>query len=54
MHAEVKSGGTYDDYAPLLKVLEPSASEKVRKGNDARVFDQAWARGRAWETANVQ
>jgi hypothetical protein len=45
---------TYYDYAPLWKVLDPQASEKVRKGNYERLFDQAKTRVRAWEKANVR
>ncbi len=39
----------YDAYAPLWAALTPEASEKVRKGNYERLFDQARARVRAWE-----
>lgn len=45
---------TFDDYAPLLKVFDPQASEKFRKGNYERLFDQARKRVRAWEEAHVQ
>ena len=45
---------TFNDYAPLLKVLDPQASKKFRKGNYERLFDQARARVRAWEKANVR
>jgi len=40
---------TYNDYRPLWNALDASASEKVRKGNYARLFDQARAKVRAWE-----
>jgi hypothetical protein len=45
---------TYEAYAPLLKLLDPQASEKFRKGNYERLFDQAKTRVRAWEKANVR
>ncbi len=44
---------TYDLYAPLFAKLTPEASEKVRKGNYERLFDEARRRVRAWEKANV-
>jgi hypothetical protein len=44
----------YDMYAPLFAQLTPEASEKLRKGNYERLFDQARARVRAWEKANVK
>ena len=42
----------YDMYAPLFAKLTPAASEKLRKGNYERLFDQARLRVRAWEKAN--
>ena len=42
----------YDMYAPLFAKLTPEASEKVRKGNYERLFDEARRRVRAWEKAN--
>jgi predicted TIM-barrel fold metal-dependent hydrolase len=42
----------YDMYAPLFAKLTPEASEKVRKGNYERLFDQARRRVREWEKAN--
>jgi predicted TIM-barrel fold metal-dependent hydrolase len=42
----------YDMYAPLFAKLTPEASEKLRKGNYERLFDQARLRVRAWEKAN--
>jgi predicted TIM-barrel fold metal-dependent hydrolase len=42
----------YGMYAPLFAKLTPEASEKLRKGNYERVFDQARRRVRAWEKAN--
>ena len=44
----------YDMYAPLFARLTPEASEKVRKGNYERLFDEARRRVRAWETAHVR
>ncbi|MBF5043093.1 amidohydrolase family protein [Aggregicoccus sp. 17bor-14] len=42
----------YDLYAPLFAKLTPEASEKVRKGNYERLFDEARRRVRAWEQAH--
>ena len=42
----------YDMYAPLFALLTPEASEKVRKGNYERLFDQARRRVREWETSH--
>jgi hypothetical protein len=42
----------YDMYEPLWKALTPQASEKVRKGNFATLFDAAKVKVRAWEKAN--
>lgn len=39
----------YYEYKPLWNLLTASTSEKVRKGNYQRIFDQARARVRAWE-----
>lgn len=44
----------YYQYEPLWQLLTPAASEKVRKGNYLRLFDEARRRVRAWETANVK
>jgi hypothetical protein len=44
----------YDTYAPLFAALTPEASEKLRKGNHERLFDEARRRVRAWEKANSQ
>lgn len=44
----------YDMYAPLFAKLTPEASEKVRKGNYERLFDQARQSVRAWERENVK
>jgi len=44
----------YDTYAPLLARLTPDASEKFRKGNYERLFDEARRKVRAWERAHTQ
>jgi len=44
----------YDTYAPLLARLTPEASEKFRKGNYARLFDEARRNVRAWERTHVK
>ena len=40
---------TYRQYQPLWEQLNPEASEKVRKGNYARLFDEARRKVRDWE-----
>lgn len=42
----------YSLYDPLWKLLTPETSEKVRKGNYERLFDEARRKVRAWEKAN--
>jgi hypothetical protein len=44
----------YETYAPLWGLLSKEASEKVRKGNYERLFDEGRRRVRAWEQANVK
>ncbi len=44
----------YDMYAPLFAKLTAEASEKVRKGNYERLFDEARRRVRAWEKTHVR
>jgi predicted TIM-barrel fold metal-dependent hydrolase len=44
----------YDMYAPLFAKLTPETSEKLRKGNYERLFDEARRRVRAWEQANTR
>jgi predicted TIM-barrel fold metal-dependent hydrolase len=44
----------YDLYAPLFAKLTPEASEKLRKGNYERLFDEARRRVREWEKVNVK
>jgi hypothetical protein len=41
-------------YAPLFARLTPAASEKLRRGNYERLFDEARRKVRAWEKANVR
>jgi hypothetical protein len=43
----------FDLYEPLWELLTEEASEKVRRGNYQRLFDQARARVRAWEAAHA-
>lgn len=42
----------YNQYGPFWKLLTPEASEKVRKGNYERIFDEARRRVRSWEATN--
>jgi len=42
----------YETYAPLFAKLTPEASEKLRKGNYERLFDEARRRVRSWEKDN--
>ena len=44
----------YNQYEPLWKLLTPEASEKVRKGNYLRIFDEARRKVRSWEAAHVK
>ena len=43
----------FDLWAPVWKRLTPDASQKIRKGNYERLFDEGRRRVRAWERANV-
>jgi Amidohydrolase len=43
----------YSLYDPLWKLLTRETSEKVRKGNYERLFDEARRKVRAWERANL-
>ena len=45
---------TFDAYAPLLARLTPDASEKFRKTNYERLFDEARRRVRAWEKVHIK
>ncbi len=40
----------YQQYGPLWKLLSKEASEKVRKGNYERIFDEAKNKVRTWES----
>jgi hypothetical protein len=44
----------YEMYQPLWKLLTKDASEKVRKGNYERIFDEGRRRARVWESANLK
>src|SRR5215211_836806 len=44
----------YNQYEPFWKLLTREASEKVRKGNYERLFDQARRKVRSWEQTNVR
>jgi hypothetical protein len=44
----------YGMYEPLFAKLTPEASEKLRKGNYERLFDEARRKVRAWEKTNVK
>jgi hypothetical protein len=44
----------YAQYAPLFAQITREASEKVRKGNYERLFDEARRKVRAWEKAHVK
>lgn len=44
----------YHQYAPLFAQLDPVASEKVRKKNYERLFDEARRRVREWERTHAQ
>jgi hypothetical protein len=44
----------YQMYAPLFAALSPEASDKLRKSNYERLFDDARRKVRAWEKANVK
>jgi hypothetical protein len=45
---------TYTTYDPLWRLLTPEASEKIRKGNYARLFDAARVRVRRWEREHAK
>jgi len=44
----------YNQYEPFWKLLTAEASEKVRKKNYERIFDEARRKVRSWEAANVK
>ena len=43
----------FDIWAPIWKRLTTDASQKIRKGNYERIFNEGRRRVRAWEKANV-
>ena len=56
-HREVRGTGAirlYDTYAPLFARLTPDASEKFRKANYVRLFDEARQKVRAWERTHLK
>lgn len=44
----------YNQYEPFWKLLTPEASEKVRKKNYERIFDEARRKVRSWEAAHLK
>jgi len=44
----------YEMYEPIWKSLSPEASEKIRKTNYVRLFDEGRKKIRAWEKENVK
>lgn len=44
----------YQQYAPLWQMLDKGTSEKVRKGNYERIFDEARRKVRAWEQMHMK
>lgn len=44
----------YNQYEPFWKLLTPATSEKVRKGNYLRIFDEARRKVRSWEATNLR
>ncbi len=44
----------YELYRPLWDLLDKETSEKVRKGNYERIFDEGRRRVRVWEQAHVK
>jgi predicted TIM-barrel fold metal-dependent hydrolase len=44
----------YQQYQPLWDLLDKETSEKVRKGNYERLFDEGRKKVRAWEQAHVK
>ena len=43
----------YDQYAPLWSLLDKQTSEKVRKGNYERIFNEGRRKVRAWESRSA-
>jgi len=44
----------YNQYEPLWKLLTPEVSEKVRKQNYERIFDEARRKVRSWEATHIK
>jgi Amidohydrolase len=44
----------YNQYEPFWKLLTPEASEKVRRKNYERIFDEARRKVRGWEAAHLK
>jgi len=44
----------YDMYQPLWSLLTKDASEKIRKGNYERIFDEGRRNARAWEAKQMK
>lgn len=44
----------FEMYEPLWNSLSPETSEKLRKGNYIRLFDDARKKVRAWEKSNIR
>lgn len=44
----------FNQYEPFWKLLTPEASEKVRKRNYERIFDEARRKVRSWEAAHIK
>ena len=44
----------FNQYQPFWKLLSPEASEKVRKGNYIRIFDEARRKVRSWEADHAR
>jgi predicted TIM-barrel fold metal-dependent hydrolase len=43
----------YEMYGPFWKALTPETSEKIRKGNYNKLFDEARKKVRTWEKNNI-
>ncbi len=44
----------FNQYEPFWKLLSPEASEKVRKSNYERIFDDARRKVRSWEASHAK
>jgi hypothetical protein len=52
--SEEKYLNVFNQYEAFWKLLTPEASEKVRKGNYERIFDEARRRVRNWGGAHAK